>query len=423
MSHTPSAPDSDSIFGIHRGVIALGFARMADALGNSFLIVVLPLYVASSEVTGGSFGLPASVISGLVLALFGIASSVTQPFAGHFSDRLGKRRAFVLVGLAVFCAANFAFSLAHTYPALLLIRAVQGFAAAFTITASVALVSELSIGGGRGQNMGVYNSFRLVGFGGGPLLAGVVMEGGPYALPGGLMLDGFTACFYIAAGAALVSTVMVMLLVEDPAETKPTTRSMAIAVRGEGQAFDPIFSLGVSTFLMTSCIALLSSIEPEVNARLDQGPVLFAIQFATFIGALAVVQPLVGRASDTYGRRRFIIWGLIALAPTTLAQGLVTTPVQMIIARLLQGVSGAFMFAPALALAGDLAGDGEAAAKLSVLTVSFGLGISFGQIMAGVLVQLGFVAPFAVGALLALGGAALVHTQVHEPEDALRPAT
>lgn len=423
MSEPSTVSRPDTIFGVHRGVIALGFARMADALGNSFLIIVLPLYVASASVTGGSFGLPASVISGLVLALFGIVSSFTQPFAGHFSDRLGKRRAFVVLGLAIFCAANFAFSLADTYPLLLLIRAVQGFAAAFTITASVALVSELSVGGGRGQNMGVYNSFRLVGFGGGPLLAGVVMEAGPYTLPGGLVLDGFTACFYLAAGAALVSTVLVLLLVKDPETTRPTSRSMSIAVRGEGQAFDPIFSLGVSTFLMTSCIALLSSIEPEVNARLDQGPVLFAIQFATFIGALAVVQPLVGRASDAYGRRHFIIWGMLALAPTTLAQGLVTTPVQMIVARLLQGVSGAFMFAPALALAGDLAADGEAAAKLSVLTVSFGLGISFGQITAGILVQYGFVTPFAVGALLALGGTVLVYTQVHEPQDTLRPAT
>ncbi|MFO8231358.1 MAG: MFS transporter [Longimonas sp.] len=409
-----SAP-SESLFGIHRGVIALGIARMADALGNSFLIIVLPLYVASESVSGGALGLPSSVVSGVVLALFGIVSSLTQPLAGHFSDRLGRRRAFVLAGLGIFCIANFSFSLASSYPALFLIRAVQGFAAAFTITASVALVSELSIGGGRGQNMGVYNSFRLVGFGGGPLLAGLVLEHGPYTLPGGIALDGFTACFYIAAAAALVSTVLVVAMVEDPETTKPTHRSFAIPVRGEGQALDPVFSLGLATFMMTGCIALMSSIEPEVNARLNQGPVLFAIQFATFIGALAVVQPLVGRASDTYGRRTFILIGLAALAPTTLAQGLVTTPAQMIGARLLQGISGALIFAPALALAGDLAKEGEVASRLSVLTVAFGLGISFGQITAGILVQYGFVMPFAMGALLALTGVGLVYTQVHEP--------
>lgn len=389
---------------------------MADALGNSFLIIVLPLYVASASVEGGAMGLPSSVVSGIVLALFGIVSSLMQPLAGHWSDRLGRRRAFVLVGLGIFCVANFSFSLVSSYPMLFLIRAVQGAAAALTITASVALVSELSVGGGRGQNMGIYNSFRLVGFGGGPLFAGLVLEYGPYTLPGGIALDGFTACFYIAAGAVLISGLLVVAMVEDPETTQPTDRSFAIPVRGQGQALDPVFSLGLATFMMTSCIALMSSIEPEVNARLGQGPVLFAIQFATFIGALAVVQPLVGRISDTYGRRTFILVGLAALAPTTLAQGLVTTPIQMIGARLLQGISGALIYAPALALAGDLAEEGEAASTLSVLTVAFGLGISFGQITSGVLVQYGFVTPFAIGALLALSGVVLVYTQVHESQ-------
>ncbi len=414
----PSSPDDvtpTSFLGADRRVVALGLARMADALGNSFLIIVLPLYVASQEVEGGSLGLPASVISGIVLALFGLVSSVTQPFAGHLSDKVGKRRAFVLMGLVVFCGANFSFSFAHTYPLLFFIRAVQGLAAAFTITASVALVSELSTLGGRGQNMGLYNSFRLIGFGGGPLLAGVVIEAGPYTL-GGLIIDGFEASFYLAALAAFVSAVLVLLMVEDPPETQPTRRNLSLRIRGRGpdQWLDPIFTLGVATLLMTTCIALLSPIEPEVNARLNQGPVLFSIQFAVFVGALAIVQPIVGRASDKHGRRRFILWGLIALAPTTLAQGLVLTPTQMIIARLLQGVSGALMFAPALALAGDLAEEGQAGAQLSVLTVSFGLGISVGQIAAGILVHYGFVVPFAVGSVLALGGAALVYTQVPE---------
>ena len=42
---------------MNRTVVVLGIARMADSLGNSFLIVVLPLYIASSQVTGNTFGL------------------------------------------------------------------------------------------------------------------------------------------------------------------------------------------------------------------------------------------------------------------------------------------------------------------------------------------------------------------------------
>ncbi|MDX1747552.1 MAG: MFS transporter, partial [Halobacteriales archaeon] len=39
------------VLGTDRRVVVLGLARMADALGNSFLIIVLPLFVASGRVS------------------------------------------------------------------------------------------------------------------------------------------------------------------------------------------------------------------------------------------------------------------------------------------------------------------------------------------------------------------------------------
>ncbi len=402
-------------FNFDKQVAVLGLARMADAFGNSFLIVVLPLYIASGSISGHIFGLAESLITGIVLALFGLVNALTQPFAGRLSDRAGKRKLFVMLGLVILGVSNYAFSLGGSYPAVLLIRAAQGFAAALTITASIALVNELSITGSRGRNMGTYNSFRLFGFGLGPLAGGVVVENGPYAL-NGLEISGFEASFYVAALSALISFGLVSLLVRDPQQIKPTTEKMAIAIRARDphRILDPVFTLGLATLSMAGSIALLAPIEPQVNERLNQGAVWFGIQFAAFIGALALAQPAIGSASDTYGRRRFIIAGLLFLIPTTLAQGLVITPWQMTLARVFQGISGAMVFAPALALAGDLARAGQSGAQLSVLTVSFGLGISFGQLTSGFLIRYGFIIPFLFGAAIAAIGAVLVYTQVEE---------
>lgn len=398
-----------------RRVLALAGARMADAMGNSFLVIVLPLYVASEAVTGELFGIPSSLVAGVVLALFGIASSIAQPLAGRLSDRMGRRKVFVLGGLLVFSVVNLTFAGATQYWELFALRIVQGTAAAFTITASIALVNEGSHAGSRGRHMGIYNSFRLVGFGAGPLLASVLLEIGPFHLFGDVVISGFDATFGVAAGAALLSAGMVTVLVEDPADTAPAPRRLALQVwdRTRG-GLDPIFALGLATLVMAACFALLSAIEPEVNARLGQGPVLFAVEFVALIASLAVVQPFVGRASDSWGRRPFIIVGLVCLVPTTLGQGLVETPLAMIVVRVLQGVAGAMVFAPALALAGDYAAKGQSGAQLSVLTVSFGLGIAFGQLTAGFFAPYGFVIPFAVGAGLAAGAALLVYTQVHD---------
>lgn len=422
MSNTPS---SGPLFGTDRRVLALALARMADAVGNSFLIIVLPLYVASEEVGGHVFGAPTSLIAGLVLALFGIASSIAQPLAGHLSDRLGRRKILVLAGLLAFGLINLSFGAVSAYWQLFGLRVLQGVAAAFTITASIAIVNEVSRPETRGGNMGIYNAFRLVGFGAGPLLASVLLETGPFLLPGGLHVTGFQATFGVAGGAALLSAGLVGVLVHDPEGTTPSKRRLAVRVwerEGEGWALDTIFALGLATLVMAACMALLSAIEPEVNARLEQGPVLFAVEFVALIAALAVCQPLVGRASDRRGRRPFILAGFVGLIPTTLLQGLVGAPWEMMLLRVLQGGAAAMIFAPALALAGDHTERGQSGAQLSVLTVAFGLGIALGQITAGVFVQYGFVVPFALGGVLAMGGTLLVLTQVQEQRRATETA-
>ena len=402
--------------GINREVLALAIARMADAVGNSFLIVVLPLYIASGTIEGGAGGLGVSLLTGLILSAFGFFNSALQPFAGRLSDKLGKRKSFVLGGLALLAVANFTYSLASSYWMLLAIRAAQGIGASLTIVATIALVNELADDESRGGNMGTFNTFRLLGFGTGPIVAGSVISNGPYFLLG-LSMTGFEAAFYIATVSALVSFVLVTLLVHDPdIERSVDDEDTSIAVfdhDAEG-LLDPVFTLGVASLFMAVGIALLSAIEPQVNARLGQGAQLFGIEFAAFVLMQVLFQAPIGSASDRYGRKPFILAGLLLLVPATLAQGLVVAPWEMIVARSAQGIAGALVFAPALALAGDLASKGASGTQLSVLTMSFGLGTAIGPLTSGFLVRFGYVTPFAFGAVLAALGFVLVYTQVYE---------
>ncbi|NEN22219.1 MFS transporter [Cryomorpha ignava] len=406
--------ETRKIFGTNRSVVALGVARMADSVGNSFLIVVLPLYIASQSVTGDTFGLSTSLITGIVLSLFGVVSSITQPFVGRLSDKTGKRKLFVIIGLVLFFFANAAFTFADTYVSLLVVRAVQGVGAALTITSSVALVSEVSTNSNRGNNMGVFNTLRLIGFGVGPLLSGVLIEAGPYNLPIFGETSGFNAAFYIASASALLSIILVMWLVKDSSESKPSQKPLKIRVlsKEKGKVLDPIFALALATLIMSIGFSLLAPIETETNERLSQGPFLFSVEFTAMVAALALVQPLVGRLSDKYGRKIFIISGMICLIPFTLAQGFATEPWHMITARALQGVSASMVFAPALALAGDLAEKGQAGSQLSLLTMAFGIGISIGALLAGYAVGFGYLTPFAVGACMAAVGVVVVSTQI-----------
>lgn len=359
-------------------------------------------------------GLSKEMITGIIIGLFGIISSVCQPFTGRLSDKTGKRRMFVILGLVIFMVANFMYTQAHSYIFLLIVRAAQGIGAAFTVTATVALISELSTNDNRGGNMGIYNSFRLIGFGVGPLASGALLEGGPYSIPWVGDINGFTAAFLLASAAALISAILVTIFVHDPQNTHPNSEGIIIRVRSreKGRLLDPIFTLGLATLFMSTGFALLAPIETMLNKRLSQGAFLFSIEFSALVVSLAIIQPFIGKASDKYGRKIFIVAGLISLVPFTLVQGFVTEPWQLIAARGLQGISAALVFAPALALAGDLAEKGHAGAQLSVLTVAFGLGISLGAFVSGFTIRFGFLVPFIAGAALAALGVLLVTTQV-----------
>jgi len=106
---------------------------------------------------------------------------------------------------------------------------------------------------------------------------------------------------------------------------------------------------------------------------------------------------------------------LICLVPIVLAEGLVTEYWRLIAMRALQGVGSAMVFAPALALAGDLTEKGQTGSQLSLVTMAFGLGISFGSFLSGHAVRFGDVAHFATGLLLAAIGILIVTTKA--PKD------
>jgi MFS family permease len=420
--------------GVDPQVLALALARMSESVGNSFLIVVLPLFIASDFISGNSFGLTEVFITGLVLSIFGFVNSPLQPFTGRLSDRTGRRKVFVLFGLVLIATASFSYSLASTYWHLVGLRVLQGVAGAFIIPTTVALVNDLAEAGNRGGNMGTYNTFRLAGFGVGPVAAGGVVAAGPYSvsLPvvaTELSVTGFDAAFYLAASTATLAFFLVLGLIHNP-DTDPDdsgeamTEGIAVLDRTGDQLLDPVFALGIVSFFMAVGIAVFATLGEIVNAELGQGPEMFGLQFAAFVLAQIFLQAPIGRATDFYGRKVFILVGTVLLVPTTLAQGLIPDVTLldgvvsgswlMFLARFLQGVAGAMVFAPALALAGDLAGESESGSTLSVLTMAFGFGVAVGPLLSGFLVAWGFVVPFAFAATLSAVGIVVVVTQVEE---------
>jgi MFS family permease len=334
--------------GANRTVLALSIARLGDAVGNSILFIVIPLYVA--KLPAPWFPFPETVLVGLLISLFGLVNSALQPLMGAVTDRVSRRKPFIMGGLLLMGLGTLAFAFAHQFVSLVLIRALQGIGVALTIPASLALMAAATEKRTRGGSMGIYTTMRMVGFAIGPLLGGFLH-----------VQFGFTAAFYMA-----------------------------------------------------SAFSMMTTLEKQFNTRLDQTALGFGIAFSALMISRLIFQIPLGRLSDYIGRKPIIIAGLLLMAPTTMLIGLVSTTFQLTGVRLFQGLASAGIAAPAFALAADLSRGGGEGRQMSIITMGFGLGVALGPLIAGLLAIYFFELPFFIGGLMSLVGAWIVYRYVPE---------
>jgi MFS family permease len=384
---------------VNRTVLALSVARLGDAMGNSILYIVIPLYVAA--LAAPMLPAPEPIRVAILISLYGLVNSIIQPLTGSLSDRLGRRKILIQVGLLVMGVCTLSFIFAEQFSVLLALRSLQGVGVALTVPASMALIAASTRTRTRGGSMGVYTTMRFVGFASGPVLGGYVYD-----------QYGFDVAFIMGAVFIFFGMILVQAWVKD------------VPVKGSMTTHTPFFDrrlltagiLGASfaTFAMAGAYSMMATLEEQFNARLNETTFEFGIAFGSLSISRLITQIPLGKLSDRIGRRPLMIAGLITLAPITALLGFVATTLQLIALRLLQGVASSAIAAPAYAEAADLSAVGEEGKQMSIATAGFGLGIAIGPLIAGVLVLSGFELPFLVGGFLSLVAALIVYRYVPE---------
>jgi MFS family permease len=370
-------------------------------MGNSILFILIPLYVA--QLPAPWFPWPESVRAGVLISMYGLVNACLQPFTGSLSDRMDRRKPFIQGGLILMGVSTFSFASASRFTDLLLLRGLQGVGVALTIPASMAVMARASTQQTRGGSMGIYSTARMTGFSIGPLL-------------GGLLYDrfGFSWSFYAATLLIFIALVLVQVLVrEAPAARKESGRLSF-------QLFDPsllnagILGASLATFMMAGAFSMMTPLETQFNQRLHETALSFSVAFSALMVSRLVLQIPLGKLSDRFGRKPFIISGLILSAFSTALLSEAGTTDQLIWLRVLQGMGAAGIAAPTFALAGDLAKAGGEGRQMSIVTMGFGLGIALGPLIAGLLAVSSFRLPFFFMGFLLLVSAWIIHKTVPE---------
>ncbi|GAB3562439.1 hypothetical protein GCM10027445_03000 [Amycolatopsis endophytica] len=317
----PDEPHTDTSVVPVRRVLPLYAAGFVTAFGAHGIAAGLGGYTASEH---------ASLLAlGILLAVYDGAEVVLKPVFGSLADRVGPRPV-LLGGLVVFALASGAFVLAGDPGLVGLVRFGQGAAAAAFSPAAGAMVARLAPPARHGRAFGRYGAWKGLGYTLGPLLGGVLIT-----------LGGFALLFATLAGLAVVVAVWAVLVVPPVAPLPRARQTVAgLARRLTRPGFlGPTATLAASTAALAVGVGFL----PVRSAAAGLNPLLTGIAVSVLAAAAALVQPWAGRARDS---------GRLAdgVGMTT---GLVLAAAGFVIAALVPGPAGIF---PAALIIGAGAG-------------------------------------------------------------------
>jgi MFS family permease len=390
--------------GGNRVVIALSSARLGDAIGNSILFVVIPLFVA--QLPSPLLPWPETIRVGFLIAVFGLVNALLEPVTGAMIDRIGRFKPFIMVGLVMMVLATLGFLIATRYTDLLFLRLLQGIGIATTVPASLALMVSSSQKSTRGGSMGIYTTSRMLGLGIGPLL-------------GGLLYDrfGFSAAFYAGAAFIIVAIVLVQLWVKDIHVRQPSDKPVKFQIIDRKLLSAGILGVSFATLIMAADFSMMTSLETQFNQKLGMSAFVFGLAFSAVLLTRMLTQVPLGRFSDKIGRKPLIIGGMLLMVPSTALLGYANSIPFLMVLRLFQGLASAAVAAPAFAVAGDMAQAGGEGRQMSFISMGFGLGIALGPLLAGVLAIHSFALPFIIAGALSLVAAWVIFQYVPETID------
>jgi MFS family permease len=375
--------------GLTRNVWSLGFVSLLTDVSSEMIVPVLPLFVTGT--------LKASVTSlGIIEGIAESTASLLRLGSGWLSDRVGRRKPFLVLGYGLSGAAKVAFAAATSWPAVLALRFADRVGKGLRTPPRDALLADSVDAAWRGRAFGLHRALDTLGAAVGPLVAFALLA----AWPGE-----YRRVFLASAIPAALSLVVLLALVRAP-RTSPARRVRALhlefrALPAPAKRFliaDGVFQLGNSSLAFVFLRARAGGLAP---AAIPLVYLLYNVVYA----ALALP---AGMVADRRGRRPLLLAAYLLYAAAYAALAWSAAPLVVGAAMLVYGVHSALLEVSQRSLLADLVDAEARGTAYGIHHTVVGLALLPASVLAGWLWDLrGAAVTFGVGAALALVAAGL----------------
>lgn len=172
--------------------------------------------------------------------------------------------------------------------------------------------------------------------------------------------------------------------------------------------------LMLNIFLVFTGIGLVVPIMPTYMNELHITGSTVGLLVAAFSLTQLLFSPYAGRLSDSLGRKKIIVAGMIVFALSEWIFGIAVSPVLLFLARMLGGVGAALIMPAVMAYAADVTTNEERAKGMGLINAAITTGFIIGPGIGGYLAEFGIRVPFFAAAVA--GAVAAVITLFILPE-------
>ena len=145
---------------------------------------------------------------------------------------------------------------------------------------------------------------------------------------------------------------------------------------------------------------------PDLERSLHTSLLALVWVILAYLIAATVLVLMAGRLSDLFGRKRAYVAGFVLFAFASLGAGFAANGTELILWRVLQGISSSFLFANAAALVTDAFPKEQLGLAMGANTMVAAIGLVLGPVLGGALVAISWHWVFWFNVPLALAGAA-----------------
>ncbi|MBL7159212.1 MFS transporter, partial [Candidatus Microgenomates bacterium] len=373
-------------FGFSQNVFILSIVSFLNDIGGETIKKAIPLFLTNV------LGAPLSIV-GLIEGVGESAPQIFQPLSGFYSDKLKKRKPFVLFGQALRSVIVVLFFVV-SWPQVLIIRFLDRTGKGISNAPRDALISLSAKDSTKGRAFGLNRTLDNAGAVIGLALAGLIVL---LSQKGNLLLEKqtFAKIVMLAAIPLVFSFVLIFLFIKDKDHHKVSNLS-----------FSTKFSKKFYQFLLISFLFTLGNssdgflILRAQNIGVGLVAIFFLLSFYNLVSSLFALP--AGSFSDRVGRKKILILGWLFYALTYFGFGKLNSAWAVIPLFLLYGVYFGLTEGVAKAYVADLVPEEKRGTAFGIYNMTIGLTLLPASFLAGILWQsISPRAPFYFGAVMA----------------------